>query len=1111
MEKVGIEINLIGAEKAEKTLKEIESSTRRLGAKRTMIQMEDGSLISVEERIKQIQDRLAVLKSQKRLKLLDANQQREMQRLNAELDILNRGLKNGTANARTFKQVFNSISSSVAHAGSAMQSMGNALTRIGSFMRPLTSGLLMGAGYNALNIITEGFGNSFQRADTMKNYERSLRELGLQADETFKLMSEDALTAKDNLDLAVQGLPTSLDEIMAAQKVYAGATGEMVSSTKTAIAANNAFLASSTDSRQQRILQRYFVALASGANLTANQWAAMQRNMPLVFRKIAEAMDYTDVKQFEADLTDGTASAQEFLKTFQELGTSGAIRDAAMVMTKSWSGLSSNIRIAATRMGQGVIETLNETFKTATGRDLLETLLGIDSEGKKMGDGIRDWINSISKSVQDWIKANPDRIIDFFNTLKSIDFKGLLKGMAEGLGWVVRMIEKLADLASGKDMSKVGRFLAKSGFIGRGMTIVGGIIKGMRHPAALFGTLGVKLLGKIGQGGLFGKIASFFGSKKSIQAAGDAAKTIPSVAETFKGAFSALQGVMVAAGAVTLVSGSGFVAFKSAKSILQDLKEMVKLVNGGGWDNVGYVASGVIGAIGVFTEIFNAIGTALGPQGLLAVAIASAATALVTGSFWADTEMIKRGLKNINDTIKEFDKIGETITSMKGLAGINTGKNSKLQASVDAIRGITDILVGKNGGPSSRGEYSKGLPSFSRITTDSIKNLANAVDDIKRLIETLNTLATVGINQNITTKMQQISRTLDSVIRVFSGGTDTAGNVHYAFPKFSEERANSVKNLADGIANMREIVNNLNALATIGINQNVLIKLQLIKKAVREVEKTFSTMFTKIQGPANLSANTNALAEGIRGLRRMVWHINNLAGMDVNNGGLSKVVGQIRTALEELQSLSGDLELDIEVKLAPQFQKSVDDTIKKIKKAKEDIKKTKSPSVSFSIPVNVTFSVSTNFASALQSILRRKQALINASGGSGSGNSDPNFIGPPRPAKGGLIYRAKGGAVGFPGRPIGTDRIPAWLSAGEYVHNKRAVDAFGIDFIRKVNNLDMKGAMNELMHRAGHMANINRGTNITNNNYNNQKVVINNSNAGAGYTFKTASRFVGAF
>ena len=207
MEKVGIEINLIGADKAAKMLEQIESSTRRLGAKRTMIQMEDGNLISIEERIKQIQDRLAVLKSQKRLKLLDANQKREMERLNAELDILNRGLKNGTANAKTFKQVFNGISSKVAHFGSAMQSFGNAFTRIGSFMRPITTGLLMGAGYKALNLFTEGFGNAFARADTMRNYDRQLKALGLDVSQTFKVMGDSAMTAKENLDAAVQGLP----------------------------------------------------------------------------------------------------------------------------------------------------------------------------------------------------------------------------------------------------------------------------------------------------------------------------------------------------------------------------------------------------------------------------------------------------------------------------------------------------------------------------------------------------------------------------------------------------------------------------------------------------------------------------------------------------------------------------------------------------------------------------------------------------------------------------------------------------------------------------------------------------------------------------------------
>lgn len=1030
MEKVGIEINLIGADKAAKMLEQIESSTRRLGAKRTMIQMEDGNLISIEERIKQIQDRLAVLKSQKRLKLLDANQKREMERLNAELDILNRGLKNGTANAKTFKQVFNGISSKVAHFGSAMQSFGNAFTRIGSFMRPITTGLLMGAGYKALNLFTEGFGNAFARADTMRNYDRQLKALGLDVSQTFKVMGDTALTAKENLDLAVQGLPTSLDEIMAAQKVYAGATGEMVESTKTAIAANNTFLASGMGAREQRFMQKYLVALSSGAELTTTQWQSMARIAPLAMRAVSRELGYADDEyaQFTKDVQKGTIAGEDFLKAFQKVGVSGVIADAARAQTESWNGLFSNIRIAVTRMGANVLDTLNQTFKDATGRTLLQRLLGWDANGKDLGDGIKGWINGISESVQNWIKANPDRIVEFFDNLKAIDFKGLLKGMAEGFGWIIRMIEALAKLTANKDMSKVGKFLATSGFIGRGLTILGGLIKGTRHIWAGAGTLGAWGLGKLKNIGIFGKIASIFGSKKTIQTAGETAKTIPSVADTFKGAFSALQGLITAAGAVTLVAGTGFVAFKAAKSILKDLKEMVDLVNGGGWDNVGYVASGVIVAIGAFTEIFNAIGTALGPQGLLAVAIASAASFLVAGSFAADMWAIKQGIIQIRDTILEIDKVGEAITSMKGLAGISTGATSKLKASVDAIRDIAKLLSGSSGGPADRGEYSQGIPMFSSFRANALTNMANAITQMQKIVTGFNKLATMTV-------------------------TDPS-------------------EVIDGI-----------------------------KKACDKLQG--------IRGPRNIEAHTTAVANALIQIRRMAYHINKLAGTTVNKEGFATFVADIKAALNDLKNLNGELMLDIEVKLSPMFGSSVNAVIKNIKDAKERIKKQKSP-ISFTIPVNVRFSIISNFYSALAEINRQKQSLKDAAGGSSTYR--PTTGNGATRAMGGPIYRAKGGSVGFPGRPRGTDKIPAWLTRGEFVHNKRAVDTFGIDFMRKVNNLDMKGAMNELMHRAGHMANINRGTVINNNSYNNQKVTINNNNpTGAGFTFKSASRFVGAF
>lgn len=60
----------------------------------------------------------------------------------------------------------------------------------------------------------------------------------------------------------------------------------------------------------------------------------------------------------------------------------------------------------------------------------------------------------------------------------------------------------------------------------------------------------------------------------------------------------------------------------------------------------------------------------------------------------------------------------------------------------------------------------------------------------------------------------------------------------------------------------------------------------------------------------------------------------------------------------------------------------------------------------------------------------------------------------------GVIYRAKGGIAEHPDySKKGTDRIPAYLTPGEYVQNRKAVQYFGIDFMRKINHKDLTGAL----------------------------------------------------
>lgn len=55
-------------------------------------------------------------------------------------------------------------------------------------------------------------------------------------------------------------------------------------------------------------------------------------------------------------------------------------------------------------------------------------------------------------------------------------------------------------------------------------------------------------------------------------------------------------------------------------------------------------------------------------------------------------------------------------------------------------------------------------------------------------------------------------------------------------------------------------------------------------------------------------------------------------------------------------------------------------------------------------------------------------------------------------AMGGIInYLQPGGLAGFPGGPSGTDTVPAWLTPGEFVVRKEAVDAIGEENMQRIN------------------------------------------------------------
>ena len=395
--------------------------------------------------------------------------------------------------------------------------------------------------------------------------------------------------------------------------------------------------------------------------------------------------------------------------------------------------------------------------------------------------------------------------------------------------------------------------------------------------------------------------------------------------------------------------------------------------------------------------------------------------------------------------------------------------------------------------------------------------IKTGIDNFVQSVNLLKMIPDVKSFGDVTQKINDAINVFNEVSSLLTGRYVDKGQKEGGLQEIGFFTGWNLDRLANALEHLKRAAENITKLSSVSIPPNAVNR---VGDIIDDINEIMSKMWKLIGfGFGNISGNVKKVADAMFEMRRAVYHINKFETEKINKKGLkglkdaikkiseafsadkvgdlrgqiTSFIAAIQDALAEFDKLNEDIEIKATVKLSNDFDRSVDAIVREIGLASRRIKLAWA-----NIPTFLNKTISLNLNGKLNSNVGDKLRMYDSSISGGGHN-----------AKGGLIYRAGGGGVPFKRR--GTDTVPAMLTPGEYVHNRRAVNTFGIDFMRKVNNLDMKGAMNELMHRAGHMANVNRGTTINNTNYNNQRVVINNNNAGAGFTFKSASRFVGAF
>ena len=262
----------------------------------------------------------------------------------------------------------------------------------------------------SMNVLSSSFDGAINRFDTMQSYPKVMKSLGFEVEQSQKSVAK--------LNQSVQGLPTSLADVVTTSKSLAAVTGNIDKTTDTTIALNHAFLASGSSSEDaSRGLQQYSQMLAKGT-VDMQSWRTLQETMAPALTKVAKKLGITsgNANELYAALQNGTITFDQFNDAMIECDTeTGGFADTALEASKGIKTSMTNIKSAVQNLEQGFMSAMNNMLKSKAMGGLVDNLEKIKSK-------IYDFRNSIMETKDDGL---------------TWDFKpGVMENVSKAMDWL---------------------------------------------------------------------------------------------------------------------------------------------------------------------------------------------------------------------------------------------------------------------------------------------------------------------------------------------------------------------------------------------------------------------------------------------------------------------------------------------------------------------------------------------------------------------------------------------------------------------------------------------------------------------------------------------------
>lgn len=554
-------------------------------------------------------------------------------------------LKSGLGSA---KQSMNGLKSSFkdgmnGNIQSPLESAGQQAEKTGRIFKSMLGANIIGTGITkGIGLITSSMDDAIKRVDTLNNSTRSFQNMGFSAKQTK--------TAMNDLDKAITGLPTAMNDAVSNTQLLAASTGDIGKSTKIYKAMNDGILGFGGSSEQVKESVIQLSQAFSNGKVDAQTWNSMiNGGMGPVLNSIAKQMGTTTGK-LKDGLSGGTISAEKFqdaLISLDEKG-GGGMKSLSKIAQDSTKGLGTsmtNFKTAVTRAVAGGLDALSKA-------GLTDAINGITQKLKDAIPTIQTNITALVNNAKKGFESlwsgfsNTGAISSIKNTFEDIGkalsnvFKGLssgkedpfafLKNIGSGVGNGVKAVSGIIDSIANaiaklspnqiKGIATAMGALAGSMLLMKGLSGIGKTISGISEPLAKLAGAGKGLSGLSKLTAIAGKLTGLSGIGSSIAG--------------LAGSFAAVAPVILGVAAALAVAGFAIYAFKTNLGGFGDFVSGVFSALSGPISSIVSTLQDVFSSLGdVFNSLkpaFMTIATIVGGAlvvGLMAAAVAVAAFA----------------------------------------------------------------------------------------------------------------------------------------------------------------------------------------------------------------------------------------------------------------------------------------------------------------------------------------------------------------------------------------------------------------------------------------------------------------------------------------------------